>query len=101
MLLAGRPTSKIGLRHWPSVLRDVVSFTVQELAQIDLLWNFVEDQGLQDEVQLLPKELDVNSGELHPPLGFSRDFLANSARPEHPRTLRTASHSAWTGNASP
>ena len=46
------------------------SFTVQELSQIDLLWNFVDNQGLQDEVQLLPKELDVKSGELHPPLGF-------------------------------
>ena len=25
---------------------------------------------VQDEVQLLPKELDLKSGELHPPLGF-------------------------------
>ena len=38
------------------------SFTVQELAQIDLLWNFVEDQGLQERRPALEKRARCESG---------------------------------------
>ena len=39
------------------------SFTVQELAQFDLLWNLVEDQGLQERFPALDKRDRRESGE--------------------------------------
>ena len=42
------------------------SFTVQELAQLDLLRNLVEDQGLQERCLALAKRARCESGEIAP-----------------------------------
>ena len=62
------------------------SFTVQELAQIDLLWNLVEDQGLQERCLALAKRARCESSEIAPSsircgaLGDSKKLLADRAR---------------------
>ena len=62
------------------------SFTVQELAQLVLLWNFVENQDLQERCPALAKRTRGESSEIAPSsircgaLGDSKELLADRAR---------------------
>ena len=68
------------------------SFTVQELAQIDLLWYLVEDQGLQERCLALAKRARCESSEIAlssircGALDDSKKLLAGRAR--RPTVLR-------------
>ena len=56
---AGRPTSKFGLRHWPSVLRDVVFLHGPGSGAVCLLRNLTRTKAYKNDFQLLAKEIDA------------------------------------------
>ena len=56
---AGRPSSKFGLRHWPSVLRDVVFLHGPGSGAVCLLRNLTRTKAYKIDFQLLPKEIDA------------------------------------------
>ena len=56
---AGRPSSKFGLRLWPSVLRFVVFLLSPGAGAVCLLRNLTKTKAYKNDFQLLPKEIDA------------------------------------------
>merc|ERR1712094_148775 len=71
--------SELGLRHWPPFVCDVLPFTNQVLAQLDLLKNWKETKQYKNDVYLLPKALDEKVAALHlPALGAEMAIMTQA-----------------------